>query len=98
MWTNSANKFFDGLASGTPIALNYGGWQAEILQNEGCGIVLPVLAPDKAAVMISEFLYNDHRLKIAAVQARAVAEKYFDRDKHAIEFESVLNRAVSEQR
>ena len=27
MWANSANKFFDSIASGTPVALNYGGWQ-----------------------------------------------------------------------
>jgi len=27
MWSNSANKFFDTLAAGKPIAINYKGWQ-----------------------------------------------------------------------
>lgn len=31
MWANSANKFFDGLASGTCIAIDYQGWQADLL-------------------------------------------------------------------
>ena len=30
MRVNSANKFFDALASGTPVAINYGGWQATV--------------------------------------------------------------------
>lgn len=25
LWANSANKFFDALASGTAVAINYGG-------------------------------------------------------------------------
>jgi len=35
MWANSANKFFDALASGTPVAINYGGWQAELIEKTG---------------------------------------------------------------
>ncbi len=97
LWANSANKFFDGLASGTPMAINYGGWQAEILQKSGCGIVLPPLAPDKAATQICEFIYSSTRLKSAGVAARALAEKVFSRDLHAIEFEAVLSNVMSSQ-
>ena len=32
MENNSANKFFDGLASGKPIMLNYGGWQSKLIE------------------------------------------------------------------
>ncbi|MBC8069098.1 MAG: glycosyltransferase family 4 protein, partial [Deltaproteobacteria bacterium] len=32
MENNSANKFFDALAAGKPVAINYRGWQAELLQ------------------------------------------------------------------
>ena len=31
MGTNSANKFFDALAAGRPIAINYGGWHRHLL-------------------------------------------------------------------
>jgi glycosyltransferase involved in cell wall biosynthesis len=34
---NSANKFFDTLASGRPMLVNHGGWQAEVLQATGAG-------------------------------------------------------------
>jgi glycosyltransferase involved in cell wall biosynthesis len=33
MRANSANKFFDGLAAGRPVAVNYGGWHAELVSN-----------------------------------------------------------------
>jgi glycosyltransferase involved in cell wall biosynthesis len=35
--TNSANKFFDYLASGLPVVINYEGWQAEYLSQYACG-------------------------------------------------------------
>jgi len=38
---NCANKFFDYLASGLPVALNYGGWQARVLAEHGCGVSAP---------------------------------------------------------
>lgn len=97
LWANSANKFFDGLASGTPMAINYVGWQAEIIQKNGCGIVLPALAPDKAAMELREFIYDTTRLKSAGVAARDLAEKAFSRDLHAIKFEEVLSNVITGQ-
>ena len=40
MRPNSANKFFDALASGTPVMLNYGGWMHEMVQAKGCGLAM----------------------------------------------------------
>lgn len=40
-WDNSANKFFDTLAAGKPILINYQGWQAEVIRECHCGYVLP---------------------------------------------------------
>ncbi|EUJ43575.1 glycosyltransferase family 4 protein [Listeria riparia] len=37
LWDNSANKFFDFLAVGLPVVLNYQGWQHEVLQESGAG-------------------------------------------------------------
>lgn len=34
---NSANKFFDFLACGLPIVLNYRGWQKQVLEESGAG-------------------------------------------------------------
>ncbi|MBC1558911.1 glycosyltransferase family 4 protein [Listeria booriae] len=37
LWDNSANKFFDFLAVGLPIILNYPGWQKTLIQEHGVG-------------------------------------------------------------
>ena len=41
LWANSANKVFDALAAGRPIAINHRGWLAELLLKHGAGLVLP---------------------------------------------------------
>ena len=41
LWANSANKFFDTLAAGKPILINYGGWQKDKIIKENIGYVLP---------------------------------------------------------
>ena len=40
MDTNSANKFFDFLASGLPVVINYSGWQAAELAEGGAGMTV----------------------------------------------------------
>ncbi len=94
MWANSANKFFDALASGTPVAINYGGWQAELLQDAGAGIVLP---PDAsvAAKPLIDYFANDSLLVQAGHRARALAEEKFSRDVLAQQLEIVLEKAVA---
>lgn len=37
LWDNSANKFFDFLACGLPVVLNYQGWQKQVLEDSGAG-------------------------------------------------------------
>lgn len=34
---NSANKFFDYLAAGLPVVINYGGWQKDVLEENNAG-------------------------------------------------------------
>lgn len=98
MSNNSANKFFDALASGTPVAINYGGWQADLLNETGAGIVLPPNNPEQAARMIHLFLSDFTLNGKASLAARRLAEEKFDREKLAQEMESVLVTAVSRHR
>ncbi len=90
MWSNSANKFFDSLASATPVVINYGGWQADIINNSGCGIVVPSCNANEAAVMMYEKLSNKSWLESAAQNANKLAVNRFNRDVLAKEFESTL--------
>lgn len=94
MRANSANKFFDGLAAGRPVAINYEGWQADLLRDEGAGIVLPPTDHGAAAEMLVEFVRSPGRLQDAGSRARNLAETRFDRDRLAREVLDVLEAAA----
>jgi glycosyltransferase involved in cell wall biosynthesis len=94
MWANSANKFFDALASGTPVAINYQGWQAELLQETGTGIVLPVNNIHDAAVQLIDFISDSDLLEKSAKAAFELARTQFNRDHLARKLETVLLEAV----
>lgn len=94
LWANSANKFFDALASGTAVAINYGGWQATLLQEASAGIVLSSDA-SVAAKFFIDYFANDSILVQAGVRARALAEEKFSRDLLAQQLEIVLEKAVA---
>jgi glycosyltransferase involved in cell wall biosynthesis len=95
MEKNSANKFFDGLAAGKAIAINYGGWQADLLRESGAGLVLS-RDPAEAAKQLNDFLSDQARVEAAGRAARKLAEERFSRDKLAKELASVLLLAVDE--
>lgn len=94
MWNNSANKFFDALAAGKPVAINYGGWQAELLTDSGAGIVLPPNDPVLAAETLSSFVHDPQRLQQAAAAARTLAYTRFHRDMLASKLEASLCQAA----
>lgn len=93
---NSANKFFDGLAAGRPVAINYGGWQAELLESSNAGLVLS-RDPERAAKQIVDFLRCPENLQRAGKCARSLGECQFARDKLADRFESVLITTVEQE-
>lgn len=94
LWANSANKFFDALASGTAVAINYQGWQAELLETSGAGLVLPP-DPDLAAPVLANFVNDKARLSICAAKARKLAEERFSRDNLAHKLEATLLSAIN---
>jgi glycosyltransferase involved in cell wall biosynthesis len=95
IWNNSANKFFDALAAGKPIAINYGGWQAALLKESGAGIVLPANDPMRAAQLLASFVRDPHRLSRASAAARELARTHFHRDMMACKLETTLRQAVN---
>lgn len=91
---NSANKFFDALAAGKPIMLNYGGWQHELINKHNCGVSLWQKPIDEAAQLLAAKITDMAWLQIAGKSSRQLAEEYFDRDKLATQLEQVLIAAV----
>lgn len=98
MWVNSANKFFDSLAAGRPIAINYGGWQAELLRETGAGVVLAPDNPSLAADQLSQSLHDPNWLKSASAAAKKLAVERFARDKLSLLLEQTLQQALHKAR
>lgn len=94
MEANSANKFFDTLSSGTPVAINYGGWHSTLLEKHSAGIQLSRNI-NEAALEIVEFLKKPDLQKEIGGNARRLAETDFSRDLLATKLESVLIDATS---
>lgn len=97
LWDNSANKFFDALAAGKPIALNYGGWQADLLNETGAGIVLPPDDPIEGARLLAAFVQDKARLQSASEASRRLARTRFDRDRMASQLEAILCSVVQKK-
>ncbi len=75
--TNSANKFYDYLASGLPVFINYGGWQKQYLDEFKAGISHTTsLGLAKKINLLSN---NKTLLSQIGKNGRLLAEKRFDR-------------------
>ena len=96
MWHNSANKFFDTLAAGKPVAINYGGWQAQLIRDTGAGIVLDPCDPEKAATRLACLLRDGDGLDRAGAAALQLARDRFDRDELAGKLLEQLTIAVND--
>ncbi|RTR05348.1 glycosyltransferase WbuB [Halomonas nitroreducens] len=96
MEKNSANKFFDALASGTPVAINYGGWQAELIERHDIGLRLS-RDPRRAAKQLEAWFADAAQQARAGAKARELARTRFSRDHLADELEAVLQEALDER-
>lgn len=93
LWDNSANKFFDTLAAGRPIVINYEGWQADFIREYNCGYVLPPKVSDGVADGFVRYIANDVLLREQCKNALCCAKQYFSLEvavsKYLEVFESV---------
>jgi glycosyltransferase involved in cell wall biosynthesis len=75
-WDNSANKFFDTLAAGRPVLINYQGWQADVIREKECGFVLPYEPTDIEIQQFVDFVINDELVRKSGENAKVAAEDY----------------------
>lgn len=90
MDTNSANKFFDFLATGLPVIINYCGWQKDALSSYDAGLSVDFSDPSTLADALIALRDDEIRRKEMGQAARRLAEDCFDRDKLVSRLESVL--------
>jgi glycosyltransferase involved in cell wall biosynthesis len=77
--TGSPNKFFDGLAAGKLIIVNFAGWIKKEIEEARCGIFVDPKHPTDFVKKISPFLSDDKQLKNHQDASRQLAEKKYSR-------------------
>lgn len=96
MWNNSANKLFDSLASQTPIAINYGGWQKEFILESKCGVVLDHRNYKSSVINIKDFLFDMKAYNLAKDSCRTLSYERFSRDIMAKKLENTILEACDD--
>lgn len=77
--TGSPNKYFDGLAAGKLIIVNFRGWISDEIEHVQCGITLDSNQPSDFIMKIKPFLENETLLNEYQVRARKLAETKYSR-------------------
>ena len=78
--TGSPNKYFDGLAGGKLIAINFGGWIKKEIEEKGCGIYADSRYPTDFVKKIEPFVHDSGKLQQYQQASRALAEEKYSRD------------------
>ncbi len=90
----SPNKFFDYIASGLPVLINYPGWLADMINDNGCGFTVEPENPDAFASALEQAADDRSRLFKMGQNSRLLAEQEYDRTKLSNRFVDCLERAV----
>ena len=93
--TWSPNKMFDSLAAGKPVLINVGGWLGKTIEDNRCGRCLAADQPEALADALEELAGDRPLCEAMGRNARALAEREFDRRLLAERLEAVLCEAVS---
>lgn len=82
----SPNKFFDYISSGLPVINNYPGWLADMINENKCGVAVPPENPEAFADALEYLSDHPDKRKEYGLNARALAEREFDRNKLGVQF------------
>lgn len=88
--TGSPNKFFDGLAAGKLIMINFGGWIRKEIEENRCGIYTDPHQPTDFVKKITPFLSDTELLLNYQQAARQLAEKKYSRELLSKKFVSLF--------
>jgi len=94
--TWSPNKMFDSLAAGRPVLINVPGWLGETIEQNDCGRYVDPQHPETLVDALEELSRNPERCRQMGRNARALAERQFDRRILAARLEEVLLDAIDQ--
>jgi glycosyltransferase involved in cell wall biosynthesis len=93
--TWSPNKMFDSLAAGKPVLINAGGWLGETIERNACGRFVAPDRPVALAEALVELSQNPVLCEQMGRNARALAQREFDRHLLAARLEDLLTEIVA---
>ncbi len=91
--TGCPNKYFDGLASGKMIIVNFGGWIRNEVEASQCGIFVDQHLPGAFTAKLTPFLDDPGLLTTAQRNARHLAESKYTRTEIGDRFASLFSRS-----
>lgn len=77
--TGCPNKYFDGLASGKLIIVNFGGWIRKEIESMKCGFYLDPANLTEGTDRLQTYISDHSKLDFAKRQARKLAEERYER-------------------
>jgi len=92
--TGSPNKYFDGLAAGKLILINFGGWVKEEIEKERCGVYINPKSPDEFVRKIEPLVSNVYLLKQYQQSSRLLAESKYSRKLLSEKFAGIVQAAL----
>jgi glycosyltransferase involved in cell wall biosynthesis len=93
--TNSPNKLFDTFAAGRPAIVNMDGWMRELVERNDAGLYARAGDGADLAAQIAKLRDDRDLAKRYGANARALAEREFDRDRLAERALAVLVDAAA---
>jgi glycosyltransferase involved in cell wall biosynthesis len=88
--TGSPNKYFDGLAAGKLIVLNFSGWIKDEVEQHACGVYLDPRFPHEIVKVITPFVFDRKLLERYQLNARNLAERKYNRDMLGKKFVEII--------
>ena len=92
--TGSPNKYFDGLAAGKLILVNFGGWIRAEIEEQQCGIYIDPSKPADFVTAITPFLKSKTVLEQYQQAARQLAESRYSRKQLGDRFVAMFKEVV----
>ena len=86
----SPNKFFDYIASGLPVLINYPGWIAELINKNNVGYVAMPENAISFANALEEAADNPVDLKMKGLNSKQLAIENFDRKTQSEDWVNIL--------
>ncbi|HZF15714.1 MAG TPA: glycosyltransferase family 4 protein [Steroidobacteraceae bacterium] len=91
----SPNKFFDYLACGLPVVINYPGWLADVLMRERCGVVAEPDNPSSLADHLEYLARSEIDRRTMGSRSRQLAETRFSHIELSRQFAEFLEGVAS---